>query len=160
MVLANAVEGPDGRIATDVDWCRRLRSALTGSGMVVHDGLAAAVSEPLVDAAAKAGLHARTGALTVDMESHLAAAWAARLGVPFAICRVVVDPAWRGLPRAALAGLRDDGSTAVLPVMRELLRAPTQLPGLLRVAGDASAARATLARASKALASANALRMA
>jgi hypothetical protein len=48
--------------------------------------------------------------------------------------------------RAATAGLRDDGSTAILPILRELLKQPSQLGPLLQVAADARA-RTTLIQA-------------
>jgi hypothetical protein len=64
---------------------------------------------------------------------------------------VVVDPAWRALPSAAMVGLQDDGSTAIRPVLRELLRSPRQIGALIQVARDAQAARATLVRARRAM---------
>jgi hypothetical protein len=93
------------------------------------------------------------------MESHIAGATAAAHGLPFAVCRAIVDPAWRTLPSAATAGLRDDGSTALGPILRELLRQPSQLGALLQVAVDARAARTSLVQARQAMAEAGALRM-
>ncbi|MBN3767889.1 hypothetical protein G3O01_44285, partial [Burkholderia sp. Ac-20365] len=106
----------------------------------------------------KAALHASTGALAVDMESHLAGAIAEANGLPFVVCRAIVDPAWRTLPSAATAGLRDDGTTAIGPILRELARQPSQLGGLLQVAADARAARASLVAARDVLERAGALR--
>ncbi len=57
------------------------------------------VAAPLMSADDKRALHRSTGALAVDMESHLAGAVAAARGLPFAVCRAIVDPAWRTLPR-------------------------------------------------------------
>ncbi|QGZ64532.1 phosphorylase [Paraburkholderia acidisoli] len=153
LVIADAVEGPFGRVATDAAWSARMAEALMASPLAarVRRGVEAAVAAPLTGAAEKAALHRTSGALAVDMESHLAAAAAAAHGVPFAVCRAIVDPAWRSLPKAAMAGLRDDGTTAVLPVIRELARDPSQLGGLLRIAGDARAARQTLALARRVL---------
>ena len=51
-------------------------------------------------------LHQQTGAIAVDMESHVVADAAARHGVPVAAIRVVIDPAERTIPRSALAGTR------------------------------------------------------
>jgi nucleoside phosphorylase len=123
-------------------------------------GPMAAVSAPLVTAADKRALHRSTGALAVDMESHIAGATAAAHGVPFAVCRAIVDPAWRTLPSAATAGLRDDGSTALAPILRELMRQPSQLGALIQLAADARAARASLVQARRAMGEAGALRMA
>lgn len=119
LVIAEAIDGPFGEVRTDAGWNRRLIAAL----------------------------HARHGALAVDMESHIAGALAAVRGVPFAVCRAIVDPSWRTLPSAATAGLRDDGTIIILPILHELAKQPSQLGVLLKLAGDASAAKTTLIQA-------------
>jgi nucleoside phosphorylase len=162
VIIANAVEGPLGRFATDVLWSERLAAALAATplGARLRRGLVAGVTKPLTGADDKAMLHRSSGALAVDMESHIAGAIAAAQGVPFAVCRAIVDPAWRTLPSAATAGLRDDGSTAIAPILRELLKQPSQLGPLLRVAADARAARTALVQARHALVAAGALQRA
>jgi hopanoid-associated phosphorylase len=160
LVIADAVEGPFGRIATDAAWTERIAGALAASPLAarVRRGVEASVAAPLTGADDKAALHRSTGgALAVAMESHRAAAAAAAHGLPFVVCRAIVDPAWRSLPKAAMAGLRDDGTTVVLPVLRELARDPSQLGGLLRIASDARAARQTLSAARLALVASGAL---
>ena len=84
--------------------------------------------------------------MAVDTESHMAAAVAARRGVPFAAVRVVLDPAHRHLPPAALVPLRRDGRADLRAVLGSVRREPAQLPGLLRITADASLAWSTLAR--------------
>ena len=54
--------------------------------------------------------HQATGAAAADMESHVVARLAAELGLPFAVLRVIADPAEREVPPAALAGMRADGA--------------------------------------------------
>ncbi|UEP30397.1 MULTISPECIES: phosphorylase [unclassified Burkholderia] len=161
LVIADAIDGPFGRVQTDPAWSARLVAALhdTPVWARVTRGTMAAVSAPVVSEQEKISLHRAKGALAVDMESHIAAAFAASRGVPFAVCRAIVDPAWRTLPRAATAGLRDDGSTAILPILRELLKQPSQLGPLLQVAGDARAARTTLIQARHAFERAGAMRI-
>lgn len=161
LVIANAIDGPFGRVATDAGWSTRLVAALhdTPVWARVTRGTIAAVGAPVVSEQDKASLHHAKGALAVDMESHIAAAFAAARGVPFAVCRAIVDPAWRTLPSAATAGLRDDGSTAILPILRELLKQPSQLGPLLQVASDARAARTTLIQARHAFERAGAMRI-
>jgi hypothetical protein len=95
---------------------------------------------------AKRRMHAETGAATVDMESHLVARLAATHGLSFTAVRVVIDPAHRAIPDAALAGMRPDGGTSITAVMRELIAGPSQLSGLLRLAYDGYAARRALLR--------------
>nr|WP_249220607.1 phosphorylase [Burkholderia cenocepacia] len=161
LVIANAIDGPFGRVETDAGWSTRLVAALHDAPVWarVTRGTIAAVGAPVVSEQDKAALHHAKGALAVDMESHIAAAFAAARGVPFAVCRAIVDPAWRTLPSAATAGLRDDGSTAILPILRELLKQPSQLGPLLQVASDARAARTTLIQARHAFGRAGAMRI-
>ena len=59
---------------------------------------------------------------------------------------MVIDPAHRAIPDAALAGMRPDGGTSITAVMRELIAGPSQLSGLLRLAYDGYAARRALLR--------------
>jgi hopanoid-associated phosphorylase len=159
VIVADAVEGPLGRSVTDPRWSERLAAALAATplGAKVRRGVMAGVTAPLTGADEKAMLHTASGALAVDMESHVAAAIAAAHGLPFVVCRAIVDPAWRTLPSAATAGLRDDGSTAIAPILRELLKQPSQLGPLLQVASDARAAKASLVAARRALGAAGAL---
>ncbi|CAH2794269.1 MAG: Adenosylhopane nucleosidase, HpnG [uncultured Paraburkholderia sp.] len=161
LVVADAVVGTFGRVPTDSAWADRLAAALATGPLAsrLNRGPMAAVAAPFISADDKRALHRSTGALAVDMESHLAGAMAAARGVPFAVCRAVVDPAWRTLPSAATAGLRDDGSTALAPILRELLREPSQIGALIQVAVDARAARLSLVQARQALGAARALEM-
>ncbi|MGF6964241.1 hopanoid-associated phosphorylase [Paraburkholderia sp. WC7.3g] len=160
LIVADVVYGPFGRIDTDRQWTERIAAAVTAEGLAgrLRRGAMAAVAAPLITAEDKRALHESTGALAVDMESHIAGATAAAHGVPFAVCRAVVDPAWRTLPPAATAGLRDDGTTALGLILRQLLRQPSQLGALLRLAADARAARMTLVETRRALGKGGALR--
>ncbi|WP_087658238.1 phosphorylase [Caballeronia terrestris] len=156
LIVADAVVGPLGRIATDVTWSNRIAGALP-VGFRMLRGVMAGVTAPVTSEQEKWSLFQSTGALAVDMESHIAGAIASARGLPFAVCRAIVDPAWRTLPTAATAGLRDDGHTAIAPILRELLRQPSQLGALLRLAGDARAARTSLVQARQAMGAAGAL---
>ena len=138
-VVATGVLTPGGLIATDPDWSRALLDRLPGA----RPGLLAGVDAPVATAAAKAALWHDAGATAVDMETHAAALAARRHGLPFAACRVVLDPAWRGVPAAALAGLDEGGVRAVL---RALASAPGQIPALCVLARDAWVARRSLLR--------------
>ena len=98
----------------------------------------------LATAAAKAALHARTGAVAVDLESAAVARAAARHGLPFAALRAVCDPAGRGLPRAALAALDAKGRIGALRVLAAVLARPGEIPTLIALAADAARARRAL----------------
>lgn len=146
-VIASEIVIDGRRLPTDRRWSHKLRAALPDA---LHGPLAG-VSGALTDAAAKHALHRTTGAVAVDMESHVVADIAVARGVPMTAIRIIADPAERGLPAAALAGLRPDGSTNVLAVMKALARRPRDLPGLCRVALDTRAARAGLLRSRQVL---------
>jgi adenosylhomocysteine nucleosidase len=60
--------------------------------------------------------------------------------------RVVLDPAHRCLPPAALVPLRRDGSADVAAVLGSVRRQPAQVPNLMRIVADVSLAWSTLAR--------------
>ena len=139
-VVADKIVTPDGGFAVDTDWLRALLGCLPNA----RQGALAGVNQPLTDVTDKARLWQSSGALAVDMESHHAALIAQRHGLPFAACRVVVDPAQRSLPSSATVGLRDDGTTAIMPILRALAAHPGQLPALIQLAWDAGAAKQTL----------------
>jgi len=141
-VLASGVHTPDGFLCADAGWLRALRRRLPDAVV----GELAGSDTPLLKAADKAALWRAGGACAVDMESHAAALAARRHNLPFAACRVVLDPAWRSVPPCALAGVNADGGTALLPLLRALAAAPGQLGALCLLAGDAWRARRALVR--------------
>lgn len=140
-MLATAITAGTERWPVDAAWRARLAARLSDS----RAGNLAGVDAPVLSPAAKQAL-AATGALAVDMESHIAARLAAAHGLAFAALRVVCDPAERAIPPAAIAGIREDGGTDLTAILRALLAAPGQLPAMIRLAGDARAAFATLER--------------
>jgi adenosylhomocysteine nucleosidase len=101
----------------------------------------------------KHALRQTTGAIAVDMESHVAARVAARHDLPFAILRTISDGANHVLPPAALVGMKPDGGMALGAVLASLARRPGQLPALIRTGRDAERAFRALAKAAEALAS-------
>jgi len=129
---------------TDARWSQRLRRIIPDTAY----GPLLGVRQPIALANDKSALHEKTGALAVDMESHVVARAAAQHGVPLAAIRVVVDPVERTIPRSALAGTRPDGTIDPLAVVRSLMRHPRDLVGLVRMSLDARAARATLVQGS------------
>jgi len=60
--------------------------------------------------------------------------------------RVVIDPAHRPVPPAALIGMRPDGRADIGAVLRDLLVRPLQLSLLTRIAMDAFTARTAMQR--------------
>lgn len=109
-------------------------------GIVGSDAIAATAVEKRI-------LHERTGAMAVDMESHVAARVAVRKGLPFAALRVISDRADDDLPPAALVGMRPDGGMALGAVLASLARDQRQLSALIRTGRQADMAFRSLARA-------------
>ena len=142
VVIATAVFG-ETRASADPGWRGRLGARLPGA----RQGVIAGVDHMVVDAPAKAALRQATGALCVDMESHVAAGAAARAGLPFAAVRIISDAAGRALPRAAQVGMRPDGGVDLAAVIAALVADPRQLPALIRTGMEAEAAFKALVRA-------------
>lgn len=142
LVIASSVVTDQDRYRTDEAWARALLAAVPGS---VHADISGA-DAPLSDPADKRALRQAHRTVAVDTESHIAASVAARRGVPFAAVRVVLDPAHRSLPPAALVPLRRDGRADVGAVLDSVRRVPAQVPNLLRIVADVSLAWSTLAR--------------
>jgi adenosylhomocysteine nucleosidase len=124
----------------------RWRDRLAAASPDARRGLIVGSDDMVVDAAAKAALHRRTGALCVDMESHIAAEAAATRGLPFAALRFISDGADRALPKAAQAGMKPDGGMDVLAVLKALAADPLQLPALIRTGMEAETAFRALLR--------------
>jgi len=141
-IVASSIIDSGKRKPTDAEWSRKLLKAIPGAGFAAVAGVDAPVSEPAV----KREYHARTGAVAVDMESHIVARLAAVYSLAFAAVRVIVDPAHRTIPAAALAGMRADGKTDPSAVLRALIAAPSEALALMRVAADAFLARNALQR--------------
>ena len=84
----------------------------------------------------KAALHSETGAAAVDMESHIAAAYAAEAGLPFAALRVIADPASRALPALAMTAIKPNGDIDLRKVLRGVARNPMTLRALVSTGID------------------------
>ena len=107
-------------------------------------GLLLAGETVLATLADKQAAFRETGALAVDLESGAVARVAARHRLPFAVLRVVCDPAGRALPPAALAALDSQGAIGAWRVLASVLAHPRQIAALLALAGDAARARRAL----------------
>jgi nucleoside phosphorylase len=141
--LAPSLRPGDVVIDGNVVVVERLGQALPYAhrgGIVGNDAITATAAE-------KRLLHERTGAIAVDMESHVAARVAVRKGLPFAALRVISDRAEDDLPPAALVGMRPDGGMALGAVLVSLARDPRQLSALIRTGRQADQAFRSLAQA-------------
>lgn len=140
--LADAVLVDGEHAPTDQAWTGRLATRLPEAAR----GLFLGANAMVADAAQKAALHRTTGALVVDMESHIVARVARRHRLPFAAARVISDAAHRTLPPAARVGMKSDGGMDLSAVLGSLLANPGQLPALIRTGLDAERAFRLLLR--------------
>jgi len=123
-------------------WRIRLLSRLPDA----HQGQIFGSDVIIEHADTKAGLYDTTGALAVDMESQVAARFAAKRNLPLAALRVISDDATHILPPAALVAMKPDGGIALGKVLGSLFRKPTQVPALVRTARASNKAFAELLR--------------
>ena len=144
LVVATRVRAPGGAWPADATWSSALVRA-SGARFGVVAGANTVVSGP----DAKRSLRLMTDALVVDLESAVAAAFAASRGLPFAVLRAVADTADEALPQAAAVGLSPAGRPAPGRVAMALLRRPNELPALVQVAKRSRTALEALAKAAR-----------
>jgi adenosylhomocysteine nucleosidase len=142
VVIATDVVSSSACLPADMRWrgdiARRLPDATAGT----IAGSDTIVREP----SRKAALHRETGAVLVDMESHVGARVAAAHRIPFAALRVVSDSARRTLPPAVLSAIGRDGRLKLGAVLGSIASRPGQIPGLINAARDSRRALASLRR--------------
>ena len=147
VVIGDAVADGGACFAADPDWTARIAAALP----LARRGRFARADRPVASVAEKAALLQATGALAVDMESHVVARLAAAYGAPFVVVRGVSDGAGSALPHAAQVGLGPDGRPAVGAVLASLRANPWQIGALIRTALEAEDGFHALERARQAL---------
>jgi hopanoid-associated phosphorylase len=136
VVLATEVLSGDTRWAAGLSLGDDLIERLTSGRRRVVRGSLAGAEEVVTKRSCKAALHSETGASAVDMESHIAAAYAAEAGLPFAAVRVISDPAHRALPELAQSAIKPDGAIDVRTIVRGLVRDPGSLRALVSTGID------------------------
>jgi len=139
LLLPGHVLSESGRHEASSPWRQSLLDAGIGIGASLYGA-----EKPAVSAVEKAALHAATGAVAVDLESHIVARAAAEAGLPFLVVRAIADPAECDLPEAALIPLRPDGTPDLPRIIAATLRQPRQIPALIRLGGHTSRALAAL----------------
>jgi adenosylhomocysteine nucleosidase len=149
VVVATEVRAGDNRWQAAFELSEELisgaglaRSSLGGQ-RVIRAGLAGA--EHVVSAqSSKAALRLETGAAAVDMESHIAAAYAANANLPFAALRVISDPATRALPALATNAIKPNGDIDLRKILRGVARNPLTIRALYSAGRDFNRALRTL----------------
>ena len=110
-VIARNIIADHGSYASNRAWAQSLVAMIRGTARGgspealrnVSFGDIAGSDAPIACTRAKQSLYERTGAVAVDMESHVAARFAAEHRIPFAAFRVVTDPSHRPLPPKVVA---------------------------------------------------------
>lgn len=134
VVIASSVFAGKGEAyPSDLLWAEELLRMIPGSGYSPIAG----VASPITSFEQRRDFHATTGAVAADMESQIVARIAAEFRIPFAACRVVLNPAHRILPRAALISIGPAGKPGLRKIGGSILKDPRQLPSLSRLAVDA-----------------------
>lgn len=133
VVVATEVLAGDTRWLADLALNEELIAL--GRLRVVRGGLAG-VEQVIAAQAGKAALRSETGASAADMESHIAAAYAAEAGLPFAALRVISDPATRALPALAMSAIKPNGDIDLRKVLRGVARNPLTLRALVSTGID------------------------
>ena len=146
-VVASAVIDESIRHKTSALWSDMIMKTHPDAVYAPIVGVPAPVARP----EAKRALQAETGAVAVDMESHMVARVAAAHALPFAAFRVVADPSHRSVPEAAIGVTLADGTADILAVLRSLARRPRQLPHLIGTALDTRRARAAMVESRRVL---------
>jgi hopanoid-associated phosphorylase len=144
VVIGTHVVAGREHYACDVAWSQVLRGRLATS----RSAIVAGVDEVVSHVGMKKVLCRNTGAHAVDMESHIAARFAERRGLPFVLLRVICDGAQRSLPRAALVPLKANGRPRLLAVLKSVASDPAQIPELLQTGREAGKALRALLRCS------------
>lgn len=140
--LGSGAVTQNASFSADERWLRELRARVPDAKTV----RTFATNVPVTSAREKAACFAARGCQIADMESHIAGRVAEKLGLPFAIVRVISDAAHCDLPPAALVGMRADGKTDAPAVLASLARHPRQLPSLIQLAAATAKARSGLLR--------------
>jgi adenosylhomocysteine nucleosidase len=146
LVVANEIMTANARWATAAALSGSLVEGTNIGRRKIVGGTIVGAEEVLLHPRDKIRLHKETGATAVDMESHIAAAYAASVGLPFAALRVINDPVSRSLPALALNALKPNGDICPRKVLRGVARKPSVIPSLMRTAHDFNRAIATLRR--------------
>jgi hopanoid-associated phosphorylase len=136
VVVATEVTAGDARWFAGLSLAEDQIAALAMGGRRIVRGGLAGVEEVVVAQACKAALRSETGAAAVDMESHIAAAYAAEAGLPFAALRVISDPASRALPALARAAIKPNGDVDLRKIFHGLVQNPTTLRALVSTGID------------------------
>ena len=141
--LPHEVIAPDGtHYPTAHEWRETLAPLIAAGHRVVQGSLLTSLL-PLATVDAKGAAHRKTGAVAVDMESSAVAQTARTHGLPFIAVRAIVDTAKDVVP-PAVGAASESGQVRIGRLLLGLLRSPSDLVPLLRLATRYRAATGSL----------------
>lgn len=108
------------------------------SGSLLHS------DEIVLEAQCKRELFSASHCQALDMESGFLAQAAHDVGLPFAVLRVICDPATRSLPPVVRTVLSPEGGLQIGALITSLFHKPSQIKGLIQLGYDAFLARRSM----------------
>ena len=126
-------------VTCDLPWSDRLFNGLNAAW-----GRFAWSASAVARLSDKAALRASTGADCVDEETGIAGSIAASKGLPFAVLRIVCDPASFELPPAGSVKLTAIGALDMGAILRSIAGDIWQLPSLVELAAYSATAMGSL----------------
>lgn len=151
LVLADSLMDENGdEISVHPIWHQHAKTVL-GSQITAYKGAVYASSSIVSTAQAKGKLHAKTGAIALDMESSAIAKVAQHYALPFLAIRVIADPTSMDLPTAVENSLNENGEVAIARIIKSLVLNPKELPHLIQIGQYFQIAKKTLSNVAKQL---------
>jgi adenosylhomocysteine nucleosidase len=144
LILADTLIDIEGaQIDIQSDWLKFSRNLLS-TYLQVQIGSLAESNSIVATARDKKYLHAKTGAVALDMESIAIAKVARQHNLDFLAIRAIVDPANMDLPKAIKYSLNDEGDIVLSKLLLFIVLHPGELPELIKLGLHFHAAKKTL----------------
>jgi len=151
LLLPESLLTEDRRILNgDPGWIAQVRHNLSAE-IQVKNGKLTESRRIVSKSKDKQIIHAKTGAVALDMESCAIAETANQANIRCLVIRTIADPVTMNLPEAVSCALNSDGEIALTKLLQHILFHPHEIPNLIRLGLHFSAAKKTLKSVSKSL---------
>lgn len=153
LIVPKAVLFEGGALPVSAELSATIRASVQGKGLDAHGDMTLVGIDSLATGTTefRQELHKQTGAHVVDMESHIAAQFAASRQLPFAVVRTLSDTVGDVMPPAAMLELGENGEVQLGKVMASIGRNPFQIAALIRTGRNFKAGLETLKKSRSAL---------
>lgn len=151
LILPNIVSNENGEIVhTDDSFVENMTNGL--SEEVNHRiEILSESSKVLVDKAAKQKFYEQTNATACDMESYTIALVAKKFKIPFNAIRFISDTHTETLPQSVFTSINEDGHLNMLNFLFQLLKNPSEISQIRKLAKNFSAVKKTMRITSRVL---------